>query len=264
MEPNVPEAERQMKGHDAGVGASLLGPVLAQTRAELLLTLRRGENLLITVIVPVALLVFFASLGVMEAGAGRPVDFLLPGMLALAVIATGMVSLGIATAYERYYGVLKRLGASPLSRGGLIAAKALAVLLLEVVQVATLVAVAAAVYGWRPGGRPGVAALALLLGTLAFAGLGLAMAGGLRAEATLAGANGLYLAFLMLSGAVLPLSHLPAALQDLARVLPAAALTGALRAALTAGAAFPTADLVVLAVWAALTLGVAARAFRWE
>ena len=241
-----------------------LRPVLAQTRAELLLTLRRGENLLITLIVPVALLVFFASLGVVDGGSGRPVDFLLPGMLALAVIATGMVSLGIATAYERYYGVLKRLGASPLSRGGLIAAKALAVLLLEVVQVATLVAIAAAVYGWRPAGDVAAAGLALLLGTLAFAGLGLAMAGALRAEATLAGANALYLVFLMLSGAVLPLDRLPGVVQGLARALPAAALTGALRAALTAGAPFPAAELIVLAVWAALTLAVAARTFRWE
>jgi len=249
------------RAQDAPVVA---GPLLAQTRAELLLTARRGENVLITVIVPVVLLVFFASLGIVRSGTGRPVDFLLPGMLALAVIATGMVSLGIATAYERYYGVLKRLGASPLSRGGLIAAKALAVLALEVVQVALLVVVAAVVYGWRLQGSPGTALLALLLGTLAFAGLGLAMAGGLRAEATLAGANGLYLLFLLLSDAVLPLDHLPGPLQDLARVLPAAALTDALRAALTAGAAFPGGPIAVLAAWAILAFGVASRTFKWE
>ena len=243
---------------------SVAGPVLAQTRAELALTARRGENVLITVIVPVVLLVFFASLGIVRAGPARPVDFLLPGMLALAIIATGMVSLGIATAYERYYGVLKRLGASPLPRGGLIVAKALSVLALEVVQVALLVVIAAVVYGWQLHGSPGVALLALLLGTLAFSGLGLAMAGGLRAEATLAGANGLYLLFLLLSDAVLPLDHLPPVLQDLAHILPAAALTDALRAALTAGAAFPGGPIVVLAAWAMLAFGVAARTFKWE
>jgi ABC-2 type transport system permease protein len=244
-----------------------LRPVLAQMRAELLLTSRRGENILITVIVPVLLLVFFASLGIVQTGTARPVDFLLPGMLALAVIATGMVSLGIATAYERYYGVLKRLGASPLPRGGLIAAKAISIVALEILQVALLVGIAVVGYGWRlPAGHPDavpVAVLALVLGTLAFAGLGLAMAGALRAETTLAGANGLYLAFLLLSGAVLPLDHLPSILQDLAHVLPAAALTEALRAALTGGA-FPGADLVVLAVWAVLILAVAVRTFRWE
>jgi len=247
----------------AGESSPLLPAVWAQTRAELLLVGRRGENLLITVIVPVLLLVFFASLGVVPTGT-RPVDFLLPGMLCLAIIATGMVSLGIATAYERYYGVLKRLGASPLPRGGLIAAKAISVVALEAAQVALLFAIAALIYGWRPDGNVGTARLALLLGTAAFAGLGLAMAGALRAEATLAGANGLYLLFLLLSGAVLPLDRLPGVLQDLARVLPAAALTGALRAALSRDAAFPGSDLVVLAVWAALALVVAARTFRWE
>jgi ABC-2 type transport system permease protein len=241
--------------------------VLAQTRAELLLTLRRGESVLITVIVPALLLVFFASLGVAGDGGGgasRPVDFLLPGMLALAVIATGMVSLGIATAYERHYGVLKRLGASPLPRAGLLLAKALAILVLEVAQVAILLAIAAALYGWRPTGAPLVAGLALVLGTAAFAGLGLAMAGALRAEATLAGANGLYLVFLLLSGAVLPLDRLPSFVATAARLLPAAALTGALRAAFDAGAPFPALDLAILTAWAVAILVVAARTFRWE
>src|SRR6476646_9243336 len=123
--------------------------VAAQTRAELTLTMRRGENILITIIVPVILLVFFAALGVPGVEHDATVSFLLPGILALAIIATGMVNLGIATAYERYYGVLKRLGASPLPRGGLLLAKAAAVLALEVVQVALLVAIAAAAWGWR-------------------------------------------------------------------------------------------------------------------
>lgn len=244
--------------------ALLLRSIGAQTRAELILTARRGENVLITVIVPVVLLVFFAALGVPGLTSGTPVDYLLPGMLALAIIANGMVSLGIATAYERYYGVLKRLGASPLPRGGLLIAKALAILALEIVQVVVLVIIAAAFYGWRPAGTPVAAILIIALGTVAFAGLGLAMAGSLRAEATLAGANGLYLFFLILSGAVLPVDHLPGLLQNLARLLPAAALTDALRAAMTAGAALPGSALVVLAAWALVTLALAARTFRWE
>ncbi len=249
--------------------ALLARAVAAQTRAELVLTSRRGENILITLIVPVVLLVFFASLDVVRAGTSRPVDFLLPGMLALAIIASGMVSLGIATAYERYYGVLKRLGASPLPRGGLIAAKALSILALEVVQIALLLAVAVAFYGWAP--PAGHAAQALLsavaiivLGTVAFSALGLAMAGALRAETTLAGANALYLAFLLLSGAVLPLDHLPGVVQGVSHALPAAALTDALRAALTGSAAPSWSDLVVLALWAAGALAVAVRTFKWE
>lgn len=244
--------------------ALLLRSIGAQTRAELILTLRRGENLLITLIVPPVLLIFFAAFGVPGLASGRPVDFLLPGMLALAIVANGMVSLGIATAYERYYGVLKRLGASPLPRGGLLAAKALAILALEVAQVLVLVGLAAALYGWRPVGAPLAAVLVVVLGTVAFAGLGLAMAGALRAEATLAGANGLYLLFLVLSGAVLPIERLPGFLQGLARLLPATALTDALRATLTAGAAFPAAAVGVLLGWAIVALAVAARTFRWE
>lgn len=238
--------------------------VAAQARAELVLTLRRGENILITVIVPTILLVFFAALGVPGVAREVTVPFLLPGILALAIIATGMVNLGIATAYERYYGVLKRLGASPLPRGGLLAAKALSVIALEVAQVALLVGIAVVGYGWRPGGSVVVALVAVVLGTLAFAGIGLAMAGGLRAEATLAGANGLYLVCLALGGAILPLDRLPGPLQSLARVLPASALTDALRAAFDGAAPFPGGPLAVLAVWAVLALAVAARTFRWE
>src|SRR5437660_12665697 len=132
--------------------APRLRQILIQTRFELLLTLRRGENILITLIVPVLLLIFFASLNIIPASNGRAIDFLLPGILALAIMAAGMVNLGIATAYERYYGVLKRLGSSPLPRSGLILAKIISILILEVVQVILLVGVAVLFYGWQPTG----------------------------------------------------------------------------------------------------------------
>ncbi len=235
----------------------------AQTRAELLLTARRGENILITLIVPVALLIFFNALGVPGLTQGTPVQYLLPGMLALAIIANGMVSLGIATAYERYYGVLKRLGASPLPRGGLLIAKALAVLALEVAQVVVLLAVATLVYGWRPVGNPFLALPLIVIGTITFAAIGLAMAGTLRAEATLAGANALYLCFLLISGAVLPLDHLPRPLAAFSQFLPAAALTDVLRAALMFGEVNGVA-LITLIVWMLAALIVAATTFRWE
>jgi len=127
--------------------APRLRQILTQTQFELLLTLRRGENILITLIVPVILLIFFTSLNIAPAVNGHAVNFLLPGILALAVMAAGMVNLGIATAYERYYGVLKRLGASPLSRSGLIIAKVISILVLEVVQVILVVGVAVTLYG---------------------------------------------------------------------------------------------------------------------
>lgn len=244
--------------------ASLSRQILTQTQFELLLTLRRGENILITLIVPVLLLIFFTSLNIVPAVNGSPVNFLLPGILALAIMAAGMVNLGIATAYERYYGVLKRLGSSPLPRSGLIIAKVISILILEVVQVILLVSVAVLLYGWRPAGSPLLALLSIALGTITFAALGLAMAGGLRAEMTLAGANALFLVFVLIGGGILPLSHLPAPLAALAQVLPAAALTQALQATMTNGGSFPTFSLIVLAVWAIVILLIAIRTFKWE
>ena len=244
--------------------ASFGRQVLAQAQVELLMTLRRGESVLITLIVPVLLLVFFASLNIVPATGGKAVDFLLPGMLALAIMATGMVSLGIATAYERYYGVLKRLGSSPLPRSGLIIAKVISVLVLELIQVIVLVAVAVIFYGWRPAGAPLLALLVIAIGTVTFAALGLAMAGALRAEVTLAAANGLYLLFLLLGGGILPLSRLPGPLAAIAQILPAAALTQALQATMSNGTAFPGFALLTLAIWAVLILLLAIKTFRWD
>src|SRR5205085_9548703 len=115
--------------------------LLAQTRAETVLQLRRGENMIVTLAIPLGILVFFAKVDTIATDYKRPVDFLVPGVLSLAVMATAMVSLGIATGFERRYGVLKRLGSTPLSRGGLLAAKTATVLALELVQVLLVVAV---------------------------------------------------------------------------------------------------------------------------
>ncbi len=232
---------------------------------ELRLTARRGENVLVTMVIPAAVLLFFATAGIVPGIAGRPVDFLLPGTLALAVIASGLVNLGIATAYERSYGVLKRLGGSPLPRWGLVAAKLAAILALEVLQVALLLAVAMLVLGWEvPAGSSVLLfAAALLLGTLTFASLGLLLAGTLRAEATLALANGLFLGFLMVGGIVLPVDHLPGPLAAVAALLPASALADAFRVALGSGND-PIGPLVLLGAWGIAAAGLAIRTFRWE
>jgi ABC-2 type transport system permease protein len=246
--------------------ASTIAATLAQTETELRLTARRGENLLVIIVIPVVVLLFFATVGILPAIAGRPVDFLLPGALALAIIATSLVNLGIATAYERNYGVLKRLGGSPLTRANLLTAKIAAVLAVEAAQIVLLLAVAAVVLGWHPGAGASVVVfvVAWVLGTVAFAGLGLLMAGALRAEATLALANGLFIAFLLLGGIVLPVDHLPSPLAEIAALLPAAALADAFRIALGSldGSLVP--PFAVLAVWGAIATILAARTFRWE
>ena len=236
---------------------------------DLRLTARRGENVLVTLIIPVAVLLFFAGTSIVPVNGGDPVAFLLPGAIALAIVASGLVNLGIATAYERSYGVLKRLGGAPITRWHLVAAKLGAVLVLEVVQVAVLAAVATLVLGWQPGPgwSPILLALALVLGTAAFAGLGLLLAGTLRAEATLALANALFLGFLMLGGIVLPVDQLPDFLQPLAAVLPATALADLLRIALASGATAadsPIGPAIVLGSWGAAAAGLSGRFFRWD
>jgi len=237
--------------------------VLAQTRVELALTVRRGESVLLSLGIPVVLLVFFSVVDVLPTGTDDPVDFLAPGVLALAVMSTAMVGLGIATGFERQYGVLKRLGSTPLGRPALLTAKTLTILAVELLQVAVLGSLASAL-GWRPAGSIVVAAVpAMLLATLAFAGLGLLMAGRLRGEAVLAAANGFYLVLLLLGGMVIPVAELPGPLRAVARALPAAALSDVLHAASSA-AAVPGRAWAVLAVWAVAAPLAAAATFRWE
>ena len=246
--------------------APVLRQIVQQVKYELLLTARRGENVLITLIVPVVLLIFFTSLNIVPktSSHGNAITALLPGILALAIIAAGMVNLGIATAYERYYGVLKRLGSSPLSRSSLIIAKVISILILEAVQTLLLIGVAILFYGWQLTGSLPVTLLIIALGTITFASLGLAMAGGLRAELTLAGANALYLVFLLTSGGILPLDHLPTPLANFAQVLPSTALTQALQATMQPQATFPTTALIILTIWTIVILIIAIRTFKWE
>ena len=239
--------------------------LLAQTRTEVVLTLRRGESVLLTLGIPILLLVFFSLVDVLptEVAADDPVDFLAPGVLALAVMSTAMVGLGIATGFERQYGVLKRLGTTPLGRPRLLAAKTLAILAVELVQVAVLVPVALAL-GWSPGGDVAVAVVGALLGSVAFAGLGLLMAGTLRGEVTLAAANGLYLVLLLLGGMVIPLAELPGGIRAVARLLPAAPLAEILNGSIGAASSVPGRAWLVLAAWAVAAPLAAARFFRWE
>jgi ABC-2 type transport system permease protein len=237
--------------------------VRAQTRIEMLLTVRRGESLLVTLVIPLGILVFFSSVDAVNTTYKEPVDFLVPGVLALAVMSSAMVSLGIATGYERRYGVLKRLGSTPLTRAGLLGAKTLNVLVLEVLQTALIVLTGIAL-GWSVTGGLALAVVLLLVGTVAFAGIGMLLAGTLRAEANLAVANGLFLVLLFLGGMAYPLAKLPDAIETFAKALPAAALSETVRAALTPGVGFPTGELVVLLVWAVAAPLAAIRWFRWE
>jgi ABC-2 type transport system permease protein len=234
----------------------------AQLRVELTLTVRNGEALLLTLGIPVAVLVFFSVVDVLPIE-GDAVDFLAPGTLALAVLATAFANLAIATGFDRSYGVLKRLGTTPLGRPRLVAAKAAAVLVVIAVQVGALAAAALAL-GWRPDVEPVPLAAAVVLAVVAFTGLALVLAGRLRALVALAAANAIFVALLLLSGMVVPLDELPAGLRSAARALPSTALAEAARGALTDRVAVPGRVWPVLVVWAVAGVALAVALFRWE
>ncbi|MFD7440235.1 ABC transporter permease [Streptomyces sp. NPDC059909] len=237
--------------------------IAAQAALETKMLLRNGEQLLLTVIIPSLLLALFSTVDIVDTGTGRAVDFLAPGVLALAVMSTAFTGQAIATGFERRYGVLKRLAASPLPRWALMTAKTLSVLVTEVLQIVLLTGIAFAL-GWSPQGDPVSVLLLLVLGTAAFSGLGLLMAGTLKAEATLAAANLVFLLLLVGGGVVVPLEKFPDAAQSVLGLLPISALSDGLRDVLQHGAAIPWGDLGILAAWAVLGLGAAAKFFRWE
>ncbi|MEU9414286.1 ABC transporter permease [Streptomyces sp. NPDC051000] len=243
--------------------APLSRMIRAQTALETRMLLRNGEQLLLTVIIPALLLVLFSAVDVVDTGEGKAVDFLAPGILALAVMSTAFTGQAIATGFDRRYGVLKRLGASPLPRRALMAAKTLSVLVTEVLQIALLTVIALAL-GWSPHGNPLSVAALILLGTAAFSGLGLLMAGTLKAELTLAAANLVFLLLLVGGGVIVPLDRFPDAVRSVLELLPISALSDGLREVLRHGAPMPWGDAAILAGWAVLGLGAAARFFRWE
>ena len=240
--------------------------VLAQARMETRLLLRNGEQLLLAVVVP--LIVLVAGITGAEhfdlTFAHSPVDTLTPGVLALAVMSTSFTSLAIATGFERRYGVLKRLGSSPLPRAGLLGGKVGALLVVEVLQF-LLIGIVAALLGWTPStsavGVTGALCCAVL-GTAAFASLGLLLAGALRAEATLAAANLVYL-LLLVGGAVVFPARSYGSAGTVLSWLPSGALGSGMRTALIDGG-FPAGSLLVLAGWALVGALLTARTFTWE
>lgn len=251
----------------APAAAPAIGRVLAQARFDAGVMLRNGEQVLLTLVLPVLLLVALTRSGVLRLGAGlndpaSRIAVAAPGVMALAVMSAAFTGQAIGTGFDRRNGVLRLLGTTPLGRGGLVAGRVLAVLVVEAVQLVVL-AVVAVLLGWRPApaGLP-AALLAVGLGTAAFVALGLLLAGTLRAEAVLAGANLAWVLLLAGGGVVIPPDRL-GAMAVVARALPSGALGDALRSALRDGAFEPGA-FAVLALWAVLAGLAAARWFRWD
>ncbi len=228
------------------------------------MTLRRGETLLLTVGIPVLLLVIFTEVKFTSVPGTHRINFLAPGILALCVMSTSLVALSISTAFERTYGVLRRLFTTPLGRSRLIGAKILAILVVEAIQI-TLVAAVAVALGWRPHGAGILYSLvALIIATVGFAGIGLALAGRLRAEVNLAAANGLYIVLLLVSGFVVAVQSFPSSIRNWVVVTPAGALADVMHRGLGAGHAPRIIDVVSLVAWAVVAPLLAARTFRFD
>ncbi len=237
--------------------------IRAQSRFDLTLLLRNGEQLLLMLVIPLALLVGLTYATFISLTGDSRINIVTPGILALAVMSTAFTSLAISTGFDRRYGVLKYLGVTPLGRSGLVASRSIAVLLVEIIQLAIISAVAFAL-GWHPAGNVISVLLLLAVGTAAFASWALVIAGWLRAEATLAVANAIFLVLLMAGSTIIPSSDIPGGMAAVGRLLPSGALGDGLREVLTAGNPLPIWSLVVLAAWAVVGTIVATRTFKWE
>ena len=233
----------------------------AQAGLEWRLLMTNGEQILLTVIIPLVVLVAITQLGQAE------VDEATPGVMALAILSTAFTATAITTGFERRSGVLKFLGATPLGRSGLLVGKIAATFAVIVGQL-LLIAGVALLLGWSATiTEPVVLAGTIVLGTVALGSWGFALAGLLRAEATLAVANGIFLLLLFAGGTVLPTDRLPDALAGVVQFLPSAALGDALRtlmAAPSGGTGTPWGPILILVVWAAAGIITSVRTFRWE
>ena len=233
----------------------------AQSRLEWRLLMTNGEQILLTLIIPVAVLLAVTQLGLAE------IEEATPGVMALAILSTAFTATAIATGFERRSGVLKFLGATPLGRSGLLVGKTTATFAVIVVQL-VLVTVVAMLLGWsRTVAEPLVLIATIVLGTVALGAWGFALAGLLRAEATLAVANGIFLLLLLAGGTVLPTDRLPDVMAGFVQFLPSAALGDALRTLMGAPSGdvgTPWGPILILVAWAVSGIAVSVRTFRWE
>jgi ABC-2 type transport system permease protein len=232
----------------------------AQYGLELRLLLRNGEQLLLTMFIPITLLVGLTVLPLGDFGDNRVAVFV-PAIMALAVISTAFTGQAIAVAFDRRYGALKRLGATPLPVWGIIAGKALAVVTVVFLQAIILGGIGLAL-GWRP--QPAgllLGAVVIAVGTATFVAMGLLLGGTLRAEIVLALANLLWFVFAGFGALTVESSTVPGALAWVARLTPSGALTESLSRATVVS--FDWFGIVVLMIWGVLSAAAAVRWFRF-
>lgn len=236
----------------------------SQAAFEVRTLLSNGEQLLVSLLLPALALVGLAASDVPDLGPGRRIDVVVPSVLALAVVSTAFTGQAIATGFDRRYGVLRLFGITPLGRAGLLAGKAVAVLVVVALQT-MLLAVLGLILGWHP--HPGgvlIGAVLMFLGTWTWVALALLLAGTLRAEAVLAVANLLWVLFAALGGLLYPTSQMPDGVGTVAALLPSGALGDGLRDALTGHDGALIGPVLVLIAWGAVATVLTSLLFRWD
>jgi ABC-2 type transport system permease protein len=239
-----------------------------QSLIETRLWLRRRETVFFALLLPILFLLFFGALygHQVEVTGIKYIDYIVPGYAIFAIMALALATLTGNLAAERQYGILKRLGGTPLPRVYVLAAKVVAGGLLAAAVILVLIVAGILFYGAHVRGNPLAAALILAISILSFASMGMALGGIVKPDSAVAAGNLVYLALSFLGGVFIPLNQFPSGLLSVARVLPSEHAVHAIQAIWTEGHGLSSVggDLLVVAAWGAAAVVVGARSFRWQ
>jgi ABC-2 type transport system permease protein len=242
--------------------------IITQSVTESRMMLRRREVVFFSVLLPTMFMLLFGGIygSVKDENGISVINYLLPGYMVMAVMSVSFISLGVMTANERQYGILKRLGATPLPRAVLLTGKMAAIALVVTGAVVVLLALGLGFYGVRIIGGPLDIAAIVLLGVLVFATIGLMIGGMVKPEAAPAILNAAYFPMLFLGGALIPLTQMPDWLQQVGKLLPSYHFSNALIEVMVLGHSLPDVwpNLAAMAAWGAGAILVASRTFKWE
>jgi ABC-2 type transport system permease protein len=244
--------------------------LFAHTTLETRLLLRRWDVIFFSVFMPVTVMLFFGSMYGNEAARQdmhlKAMDYMLPGYVVMAVMSVGLATLGFLLATERQHGILKRLGATPLSRTMLLLGKMGASSIMILAATAVLISIGVFGYGVHIQGDPLAMALVIMAGVSVFSLMGLMVAGLMRADSAAAATNAIYMGMTVLGGTLFPLSQMPGAIQQIGAFTPSYHFVNALTGIMVEGKTLAgvSGNLLGLLAWGALCLVVAVRTFRWE
>jgi ABC-2 type transport system permease protein len=197
----------------------------------------------------------------------RYIDFLIPGLLGMNLLGSGIWGVGFTVVQARKNRLLKRFMATPMRRSHYLLGFILSRLLFLVLEVAALVGFGRLMFGVGVRGSLATLALVSVLGSLSFAGLGLLVASRAR---TIEAASGLMnlvmLPMWVLSGTFFSYARFPDVMQPFVRALPLTALNDALRAVMIDGTSLLRlgAPIAIVVAWGAVSFTVALKIFRWR